>query len=194
MNSLVLVIIIIVLAFILGIVLTHQVEAKKKKREITSDFLESKLSDCSDLTTCNLEYVNLVKFEEGSIPLLTRRRFSMIYNANIRAGIDLSQAEITVGTDQVTVHMPETVVQAIDVDTDSLRFYDEHNALFNWNDKDDISSAIKAAREDVQEHADINKLKAQASRQAAVVVKKLILPLIGERKLVIEEQDNKKED
>ncbi|MEE3487903.1 MAG: DUF4230 domain-containing protein [Bulleidia sp.] len=184
-TSLILILIVIALSFILGMVMMHSHENKKKKREITSEFLESKLNDCSDLTTCTLEYVNLVKFKEGSVPLLTKRSFSMIYTASIRAGIDVSKAVINVTPGKVSVHLPAVEVQSIDVDTDSLRFYDEHNALFKWNDKDDISAAIKTAREDASENEQIEKLKARAAQQAVTVVTKLIEPLIENRQLEV---------
>ena len=182
MNNVILTILVIVLSFVLGMVISHSMAAKKKKAEITTDFLESKLSECSDLTTCSLEYVNLVKYKEGSLPLLTKRSFSMIYSAVIRAGIDLSMAKVTVAPQKITVTL-ETTIQSIDVDTDSLRFYDEHNALFNWNDKEDISEAIKAARKDVEQNADLDRLKNQARRQAVLVVTKLIEPLAQGREL-----------
>lgn len=183
MNNVILTILVIALSFVLGMVISHSMSARKKKAEITTDFLESKLSECSDLTTCSLEYVNLVKYKEGSLPLLTRRSFSMIYSAVIRAGIDLSMAEVSVTPQKITVRLPETTIQSIDVDTDSLRFYDEHNALFNWNDKEDISEAIKAARKDVEQNADLERLKNQAHRQAVLVVTKLIEPLAQGREI-----------
>ena len=145
------------------------------------------LADCSDLTTCNLEYVDLVKYENGTIPFISKRSFSMIYQANIRAGVDLNQCEITVSPSTVKIKLPETEIQSIDVDTDSLRFYDEHFALFNWNEKEDISAALKAAREDAEKNANLEKLKIQARRQAETVIYKLIKPVLDEgRKLIVE--------
>lgn len=180
-------ILVIALSFACGILLAKALQAKKKKESVTSAVLETKISDCSDLTTCNLEYVDLVKYSSGTIPLMTKKSFSMIYHASIRAGIDLSNAKVKLTPASCVVTLPPTQIQAIDVDTDSLRFYDEHFALFNWNEKEDISQAIKMAKDDVQAHAHLDQLKAQARRQAEIVVYKLIQPAVGEgRKLVIE--------
>lgn len=172
------VIIMIIAGAVIGFLLAQVLQNRKKKAAITSTLIESRLSDCSDLTTCNLMYVDLVKYEDGTIPWISKKSFSMIYQANIRAGIDLSKAHVKVTPRTVRIEMPETEIQSIDIDTDSLRFYDEHFALFNWNNKEDISSAIQMAREDAQQHVDFEQLKAQARKQAEIVIRQLIEPAI----------------
>ena len=109
----------------------------------------------------------------------------MIYQANIRAGIDLSKADVSVSPSTVTITLPETEVQSIEVDTSTLRFYDERLALFNWSNKEDISAAIAAARLDAEEHANLDKLKMQARQQAESVIYKLIRPAVDESRDVV---------
>jgi hypothetical protein len=118
---------------------------------------------------------------------MTKKSFSMIYQANIRAGVDLSLAKVSLTPGTIRVRLPEAEIQSLEVNTDSLRFYDEHFALFNWSDKEDIALAIKAAREDVEKNADLEKLKTQARKQAETVIYQLIKPTIkDDRKLIIE--------
>ncbi|MBP3892194.1 MAG: DUF4230 domain-containing protein [Solobacterium sp.] len=179
MSKPIVVIILILAGIVIGFLVAQLVQRQKKKTSITSSLIESRLSDCSDLTTTNLMYVDLVKYEDGTIPWMTKKSFSMIYQANIRAGIDLSKAIVKVTPKTVRIEMPETEIQSIEIDTDSLRFYDEHFALFNWNNKEDISNAIQMAREDAQKHIDFEQLKAQARKQAEAVISKLIKPTIG---------------
>lgn len=187
MKTVILALIFVLLGAVIGYLLFKLQSTKSKKEVITSSFIESKLADCSDLTTCNLEYVDLVKYENGTIPFISKRSFSMIYQANIRAGVDLNQCVIDVSPTTVRIKLPETQIQSIEVDTDSLRFYDEHFALFNWNDKEDISAALKAAREDAEKNANLEKLKIQARRQAETVIYKLVKPVIDDgRKLIVE--------
>lgn len=157
----------------------------KKKTSINSTVIQSRIAECSDLTTCNLVYVDLVKYTEGSIPLITKKAFSMIYQANIRAGIDLSLAKVEVTPRTVTIQLPETTIQSIEVDTNTLRFYDEKLALFNWSHKEDISSAITAARKDAEANANLGSLKIQARVQADKVLEKLLNPLIEGREVII---------
>jgi len=186
MKEVVIILILILLAFFFGYLFSRHLNNESKKATVNSSFIEARLAECSDLTTCNLEYVDLVKYVSGTIPLFTKRSFSMIYQANIRAGIDLSEAKVTMTNKETIVTLPETKIQSIDVDTETLRFYDEHFALFSWNDKEDISNAIKMAREDATEHANLDRLRDQARQQAEAVITKLIEPTLSDgRKLVI---------
>ena len=172
-------------SFAAGVLLAWYLQARKKKTSVDSTIIESRIAECSDLTTCNLVYVDLVKYTEGSIPLITKKAFSMIYQANIRAGIDLSQAKVEVTPRTVTIHLPQTEVQSIEVDTNTLRFYDERLALFNWSHKEDIGSAITAAKKDAEEHANLDTLKNQARGQAEKVLTKLIEPMTEGREVIV---------
>ena len=172
-------------SFAAGVLLAWYLQARKKKTSVNSTIIESRIAECSDLTTCNLVYVDLVKYTEGSIPLITKKAFSMIYQANIRAGIDLSQAKVEVTPRTVTIHLPQTEVQSIEVDTNTLRFYDERLALFNWSHKEDIGSAIPAAKKDAEEHANLDTLKNQARGQAEKVLTKLIEPMTEGREVIV---------
>lgn len=173
---------VLLLASFLGGMFYYRNTHKENPIRVTSSMLESRLAECSDLTTCRLEYVDLVKYSSGNIPLFTKRSFSMIYSADIRAGVDLSQAKVNISKQYIEIVLPPTQVQNIEVNTDSLRFYDERFALFSWSNKEDISQAIKIAREDALKHANIDKLKAQARKQAESVIYKLIAPTIQKEK------------
>lgn len=186
MNNMVTALVLVIAGVLLGVVTCRYMSLKKKKESVTSTLIVSRLRECSDLTTCILEYQDLVKFEQGSIPLITKKSFSMIYKANIRAGVDLSKASVEVTRNIVTITIPETEVQSIEVDTNSLRFYDERLALFNWNHKEDIASAIDAARTSAETHANFDQLKSQARKQAEIVIRQLVGPAVdGSRELVI---------
>ena len=122
-----------------------------KEPELTSSFVNGKLEAVSDLTVSELSYTGLIRYSEGKIPFLTQNSFSMMYTASVRAGIDLSKAQVTVTGDEVVITLPECQVQSIDVDPESITFYDERFALFNWTEKDDIIDTVSAARQDVSE-------------------------------------------
>lgn len=190
-NQITIILLLLVIGLILGLWLSHSISSRKKKTRISLSYIQSRLSEASDLTTCNLEYVGLIKYASGSIPLMTKKSFSMIYKANVRAGIDLSQAKVSQNGSEIHVSLPASEIQSIDVDTDSLKFYDEHSALFNWDKKEDISIAVKAAREDVEKNASLDSLKSKADAQAQAVIVQLIEPLVGpDQKLIIEHQKN----
>ena len=66
MDKIIIAVLLIIIGLLLGIFVTNYISRKKKSESITSSLISQKLSDCSDLTTCNLVYVDLVKYEQGS--------------------------------------------------------------------------------------------------------------------------------
>ena len=98
---------------------------------VSATSIEERLTRCSSLTTARLEYRGLVKYEEGDIPLINKKAFSMIYDAQISAGIDLENAQVEISGRDISITLPEPAVQDITIDPDSLEFYDEQFALFN---------------------------------------------------------------
>lgn len=135
------------------------------------------LERCQELATAKLEYRGLVKYEEGDIDFINKKGFTMIYDAEVRAGVDLSEATYTVHNGNVTeVHLPAATVQQISVDADSLEFYDEKFALFNWQDRTDTAEALKLAEEDAAAKVAESGLIEEANAQAKEVVETLLAP------------------
>lgn len=159
---------------------------KDKQPEITAAYISEKINGASELTTAEMLYSGLVIYSEGEIPLLTKKGFSMRYTANIRAGIDFSKVNINVTDKKVTVKIPEAEVQSIDVEPESIEFYDERYALFNWTDKKDVIDAISISKEDATAHANVGELVKKAGRHAGAVIKNILEGSVGSRELIIE--------
>lgn len=70
----------------------------------------------------------------------------MVYSADVTAGVDLSQASVTVSGKQINVTLPQAKVQTVSIDPNSLKFYDSSFALFNWENKNDTAEALVAAK------------------------------------------------
>lgn len=174
----------IMIVLIVGLAVFLRMQYQKSSQpKLTTSFLNGKLESVSDLTTSELIYTGLIKYSEGKIPFLTKNSFSMIYTATIRAGIDLSQAQIKLTDEKVTVFLPACEVQSIEVDADSIEFYDEHWALFNWTQKEDVIDTISTAKEDVKQKADIDSLLENAKKQTTTIINGLFVDIISERKL-----------
>lgn len=159
---------------------------KDTQPEITTAYISGKINGVSELTTAEMLYSGLVIYSEGEIPLLTQKGFSMRYTANIRAGIDFSEISIKITDSKVVVKVPEAKVQSIDVDPDSIEFYDERYALFNWTDKRDVVDAISISKEDATAHANVEELIKKAYVQTGTVIKNILESSVGDRELVIE--------
>ena len=174
----------ILIIAIAAIFVTYRL-TKKDEPEITNTFISEKLEAVSELTTAKLTYTGLVRYTEGNIPFLTKKEFNMLYRAGVRAGIDLSQANIDVTDSEVKLTLPKAEIQEISVDADSIQFYDESFALFNGEKREDTVEALKVAEEDVRENGNMEDLMAEAQEQTEILLTGFLDELSGDRTLVI---------
>lgn len=153
---------------------------------INADTVAEQLVECSELATMKLEYRGLVTYEEGELPLLTKKAFTMIYDADVRAGVDLSQATVEVAGSSVKVSLPAATVQSIAIDPDSLQFYDQRYALLNWQDRDDTAKALQMAQDDAEAKVDHTAMIGDAQKQAETIVETMLLPFTEDGDYTIE--------
>ena len=163
---------------------------KEPEPTLTSSTINQQLVSCSTLTTAELTYNGLVRFSEGDIPFINQNSFSMIYTATAKAGIDVSQAETTVTDTDIIVILPACEVQEINVDSDSLEFFDERTSIFNPSKKTDVVTAINYAEDDVEAKADLDGLIDRAKSQTELIVKGLIEPISEGRNIIIHYEDS----
>ncbi len=178
---------IIIVAAIFGLVfMISKMIEENRKPDITNTFISSKLESVSTLTTAELTYNGLISYEEGEIPILTKKSFSMIYRAQVKAGVDLSKVTSHITDTEVVLVVPAVEIQDIDIDETSIQFYDEQVALFNWTEKEDTLDAMAAAKADVEEQVNLNELKLKARTQTETILHGLFDGNIGERTLRVQ--------
>lgn len=153
--------------------------------EITSEFISKKLEPMSELISAKMTYNGIIQYTDGNVPFFTLKEFLMVYSAEVKAGIDLSQIEIHVTESDVTIIMPDEVTVDVKIDPDSIKFYAEKNALFNKEEKEDVVGAMKAAEDHVMENGGIDELKKLAREEAVLLIRTLVQELIGERSLTV---------
>ena len=142
--------------------------------------ITSQLVKCQDLVTAKLEYRGLVTYEEGDIDWINKKGFTMVYDAEVAAGVDLSHAKVAVEGRDVTIELPQATLSSISIDPDSLQFYDEKLSLFNWQNRADTKEALKLAKKDAKAKVDTSKLIENADEQAKSAVETLYEPFQGE--------------
>ena len=158
---------------------------KQKQPKVTTAYISGKIDNISELTTTQLEYNGLIVLSDGKIPFLTQKGFSMRYTASIRAGIDISEVKIDITEKKVTVAIPDAQIQSVNVNSDSVVFYDEKHALFNWTYKEDIVNALSVAKEDAENRIDEDELLEKAKEQTETILKSVLTDSIGDRELII---------
>ena len=140
----------------------------------------SQLIKCQDLVTAKLEYRGLVTYEEGDIDWINKKGFTMVYDATVAAGVDLSKADVTVDGRDVKIVLPQAKMTSASIDPDSLKFYDEKSSLLNWQNRTDTQEALKLAQKDAKKKIDGSSLIKTANEQAKNTVETLFSPFTGD--------------
>ena len=139
--------------------------------KLTATSIQEQLTNSSELATAKLEYRGLVRYENGDIDFINKKGFTMVYDAEVRAGVDLSQASVDVSGRTVTVRLPQARLLGIEIDPHSIEFYDSAFALFNWENKQDTAEG----------KVDQTGMIGQANEQARTLVENLLHPFtVGE--------------
>lgn len=167
-----------------------QVETESREPDmqvVTAEIIDKKLQNISELSTAEMIYTGLVTVSDGKIPFLTKKGFSMIYIGTVKAGIDPLQVRVDVNEKKevVTVTIPRAEIQSVKVDPASIRFYDEKKALFNQDEKTDVTDAIMLAEDDLKGTADTDGLIKRADQQAEYIIEGILENSIGDMDLEI---------
>lgn len=157
----------------------------KEVKIVTVEYLQKKLENTSKLMTAEMIYQGIYTVQSGKIPLITKNGFSMSYEATVSSGIDTSLILFEVTDDKVTVYLPNATIQGIHVDPDSIQFFDEKKAIFNWSKKIDVTEAISQAEADAKSQANMEGINREAALNAKRVVDNLLSDAIGDRKLEV---------
>lgn len=177
---------VLVLAILVGgcYLVTH----REKGPELTNELVASKLQPASELTVAHLTYRGLLHYEEGKVPFITKKAFFMVYEAEVSAWIDLSEVEIEITEEQVTVTLPSADEEHVKIYVlpESITFYNEKAALLNWESKEDAVTALAKAEADVWENAGVPQLMAAADQQAEALAEQLLADCLDGRALVIQ--------
>ena len=153
--------------------------------QLSSVTVEQQLQQISQLATTRYAYTNMGQFERGSdfygirIPFTTSR-FIVSYSGVITAGVELSQAQVEVTDEQVTVTLPAAQILSHEIDPDSLEVFDETRSIFNPITIQDYNG-FQADQQGVMEEKALQAgLLVQAQDQAEVAVTGLLTPLLSE--------------
>lgn len=159
--------------------------------EVTSGFVEGKIEEISELTSAEMTYRGILKVSQGDIPFITRKGFSMLYTAEIKAGIDPSKVRVRVEMNEVVITIPKIEIISCNVDPASIEFYDNKYALFNWSKKEDVVEAEKAAVSDAEEKADIDGLRKKALENAENIIYEMVKDGVNGRRVLFSYEGNK---
>lgn len=158
---------------------------QEKPPVLSSITVQNQLQQISQLATVRYSYTNMGQFENSNefygikLPFTTKR-FIVAYDGVITAGVDLSQAQVSVTDRKVTISLPAPQILSHEVDPNSLEVFDETTSIFNPITIEDYNG-FQADQQGVMEDKAIQSgLLTQAKDQAQTAITGLISPLLQE--------------
>ena len=158
---------------------------EEKPPVLSSITVENQLQQISQLATIRYSYTNMGQFENSNefygikLPFTTKS-FIVAYDGTITAGVDLTQAKVTITDQKVTIALPAPQILSHEVDPNSLEVFDETTSIFNPITIEDYTG-FQADQQGVMEDKAIQGgLLTQAKDQAEAAIGGLITPLLQE--------------
>lgn len=144
---------------------------------ITSRQISEEMNSLRELVTKEYLYTNADKYENRNqvsirnwdidIPL-TGKSFLLAYDGRIKAGVDLSRAEIQVDGERrsVTVTLPASEILSHVIFEDQIRVFDEKDSLFNKITIDNYNEFVAEQKAVMEQKAVDMGLLTEADREA----------------------------
>lgn len=153
--------------------------------ELDAVVLENQLTGISELASVTYSYTNMAQFKNSSefygmtVPFTTKS-FILTYDGVIKAGVDLSAAEVRVSGTAVTVKLPEAAILSHEIDEDSVEVFDEKTSIFNPFTVKDMA-AFQADQKQAMEAKALDKgLLTEAAEKAKISVEALLSAALPE--------------
>ena len=132
--NLILLVCCIVLSYLLGYYNGQNKGAGETQIDVA--VVQKQLSELNELATAQYSYTNLATYENHAefygykVPFTTKK-FIITYDGVIKAGVDLSKADITVSPTEIVVKLPKAEMLSHEIDYSSLQILDETYSIFN---------------------------------------------------------------
>lgn len=166
---------------------------KDKNPELSAVMLEQKLTDINELASVTYSYTNMAQFENSNdfygkkVPFTTKS-FILTYDGVIKAGIDLSQAEISVSGKKIHVSLPEAKILSHQIDEESVEVFDEKTSIFNSFRVEDYNSFRRDQQKEMEAKAVGKGLLDEAGQKAQNSVEMMLSAVLGEEYELVVEQ------
>lgn len=148
--------------------------------DVTTEQINTRLSASSELTTAKLNGTGFSVYKDTGLPIINRADFLMIYEYTVRAGIDIKDVKTEVDNNNRIVYLtiPTAKILDVSVDPSSIKYYDEHFALFNVDEREDANKAQTEATSHAKEEALKTGILTMANTQSETLIKGLLIDII----------------
>ncbi len=153
--------------------------------QLSAVVLENRLTEISEFASLTYSYTNMAEFENSKdfygikVPFTTKG-FIITYDGEIKAGVDLSKAQVEMKGSKIIITLPEAEILSHQIDEDSLEVFDETTSIFNPLKVTDYNAFSKDQKADMEEKAQEKGLLTEARQKAASAIEKFVSQLAGE--------------
>lgn len=146
------------------------------KAKVDTDYLNALVKKSSELTTAELNYTGMTKYTDKGVAIINKADFIMVYDAKIRAGIDVEQVKIIPDDEAKIIYLdiPKAQILDVKIDTSSIKYFDQGFALFNTNEKEDNNAAVTLAEKEAKEKAPTMGILELADQQSETLIKGIL--------------------
>lgn len=151
-------------------------------RPIDVTIVEQRVASISELATVSYNYTDLASHEKSEklwgvrVPFSTSR-ILLRYNGEIKAGVDMRRARVTVEDTTVTIFLPPSEVLSHSVDPSSIKILNLDNGLFSSIRIEDFTRFCAAHKDSMEVRAISNGLLTAANARAAESLEIIAAPL-----------------
>lgn len=176
--------IVLVMVLVCVIPLLH-----KDEKKVDTSYMVTLLTESSELTTAKLHYTGMSEFEDTGIAFINRSNFIMVYEATARIGVNVKDVKVRADdiNKTIVVSIPKASVQEVNVDTSTIKYFDEEFALFNVDQKEDSNAAIALVEEEALNEIEEMGVLEMADTQAASLIKGILANAIPDGYTIVVE-------
>ncbi|MCH4238827.1 MAG: DUF4230 domain-containing protein [Oscillospiraceae bacterium] len=160
--------------------------------QVTSTVVKERILHINELSTVKYMYTNVGKFSKANdfygyeIPFTTKS-FLITYDGTIKAGVDMSRAQVQVNDHAITLTLPAAKVLSHEIDEKSIEVYNETKNIFNPISVKDYTDFAANEKIKMEQKATSEGLLKEAAQKAKSNLTELLQGTAGERKIIIKE-------
>jgi len=152
----------------------------EEKEIITSDIIESQIAQIAEISSVKYNYRDVLqmtnhrKINGMKVPF-TEKSFIIVYNGYVKAGVDLTDVEVTVDDGKyVTVTIPNARILDNVIDEKTIDVVDETSSMFNELKMDDYFEVISAKKDVVAENLIEEGFLDEANKHVELLIKGIL--------------------
>lgn len=153
--------------------------SRDDNQKITNDLLSQQIQSISELATVEYSYTNMGKFENQAtfygwkVPFTTKS-FIVSYDGKIKAGIDMTQVDVQVKDNRISIQLPKSQILSHEIDEKSIEVFDETKNIFNQISISDYNQFAIDQKEKMEESVKEKGLLEEAETKAKSTIKTFI--------------------